>query len=86
MNKNKRYDDISDDEIRIIGNSGDTPNIKRMVIIALAALLVVGLVVAVVMFSTESAPTPAPVKKQVEIPIYGEEKVVVETDDTSVKQ
>lgn len=86
MNKNKRYDDISDDEIRIIGNSGDTPNIKRMVIIALAALLVVGLVVAVVMFSTESAPTPVPVKKQVEIPIYGEEKVVVETDDNSVSE
>ena len=49
MNKNKRHDDISDDEIRIIGNSGNTPNIKRIVIIALVALLVVGVVVAFLM-------------------------------------
>lgn len=75
MNKNKRYDDISDDEIRIIGNSGDTPNIKRMVVIAIAALLFVGVVVAAIMLSTKPAPTAASTNKQVNIPIYGEEVV-----------
>ena len=76
MNKNKRHDDISDDEIRIIGNSGNTPNIKRIVIIALVALLVVGVVVAAIMLSTKPAPTAASTNKQVNIPIYGEEVVL----------
>lgn len=75
MNKNKRHDDISDDEIRIIGNSGDTPNIKRIVIIALVALLVVGVVVAFLMPFNEPVSYASPLIEQEEVPIYGVEQV-----------
>lgn len=74
MNK-KRYDDISDDEIRIIGNSGNTPNIKRIVIIALVALLVVGVVVAFLMPFNEPVSYASPLIDQEEVPIYGVEQV-----------
>ena len=75
MNKNKRHDDISDDEIRIIGNSGNTPNIKRIVIIALVALLVVGVVVAFLMPFNEPVSYASPLIEQEEVPIYGVEQV-----------
>lgn len=80
MNK-KRYDDISDDEIRIIGNSEATSSIKRKIIIAIAALAVVG--IAILLFShlmPKSTPTD-----EVVIPIYGhdmEEVVVDKEEDT----
>ena len=79
MNKKKRYDDIGDDEIRIIGHSGGTPNIKRIVVIALAALVVVGVVVAVLVLSLQPAAPEMP--KQEVVPIYGERLVVVETTE-----
>ena len=82
MNKNKRYDDISDDEIRIIGNSGKTLNIKRIVTIVIAILAVLGAVFAVLMFSTYPEPT-AELKDEVDVPIYGEEVEVVKTSDES---
>ena len=75
MNKNKRHDDISDDEIRIIGNSGNTPNIKRIVIIALVALLVVGVVVAFLIPFNEPVSYASPLIEQEEVPIYGVEQV-----------
>lgn len=80
MNK-KRYDDISDDEIRIIGDSEATSSIKRKIIIAIAALAVVG--IAILLFShllPKSTPTD-----EVVIPIYGhdmEEVVVDKEEDT----
>lgn len=80
MNK-KRYDDISDDEIRIIGNSEATSSIKRKIIIAIAALAVVG--IAILLFShllPKSTPTD-----EVVIPIYGhdmEEVVADKEEDT----
>ena len=75
MNK-KRYDDISDDEIRIIGNSEATSSIKRKIIIAIAALAVVG--IAILLFShllPKSTPTD-----EVVIPIYGYDMEVVVAD------
>jgi hypothetical protein len=85
MNKNKRHDDISDDEIRIIGNSGNTPNIKRIVIIALVALLVVGVVVAFLMPFNEPVSYASPLIEQEEVPIYGVEQVT-EVDYTDAIQ
>lgn len=80
MNK-KRYDDISDDEIRIIGNSEATSSIKRKIIIAIAVIAVAG--IAILLFShllPKSTPTD-----EVVIPIYGhdmEEVVVDNKEDT----
>lgn len=76
MNK-KRYDDISDDEIRIIGNSKATSSIKRKIIIAIAALAVVG--IAILLFShllPKSTPTD-----EVIIPIYGHDMEVEVPDE-----
>lgn len=76
MNK-KRYDDISDDEIRIIGNSEATSSIKRKIIIAIAALAVVG--IAILLFShllPKSTPTD-----EVVIPIYGHDMEVEVPDE-----
>lgn len=75
MNK-KRYDDISDDEIRIIGNSEATSSIKRIIIIAIAALAVVG--IAILLFS-HLLPKSAPKEEEV-IPVYGHDMEVVVAD------
>lgn len=85
MSKRERYDDISDDEIRIIGDSGDTRNLKRMVLIALVALAVVGGILALV-FAGGNKENAVPEVEEVPVPIYGEEVVPVEevgvVDDT----
>lgn len=85
MSKRERYDDISDDEIRIIGDSGDTRNLKRMVLIALVALAVVGGILALV-FAGGNKENSVPEVEEVPVPIYGEEVVPVEevgvVDDT----
>ena len=75
MNK-KRYDDISDDEIRIIGNSEATSSIKRKIIIAIAALAVVG--IAILLFS-HLLPKSTPTDEEV-IPVYGHDMEVVVPD------
>lgn len=80
MNK-KRYDDISDDEIRIIGNSEATSSIKRKIIIAIAVIAVAG--IAIALFCHPS-PKAEP-KDETVIPIYGhdmEEVVVDKEEDT----
>lgn len=76
MNK-KRYDDISDDEIRIIGNSEATSSIKRKIIIAIAALAVVG--IAILLFCHPS-PKAEP-KDETIIPIYGHDMEVEVPDE-----
>ena len=85
MSKRERYDDISDDEIRIIGDSGDTRNLKRMVLIALVALAVVGGILALV-FAGGNKENSVPEVEEAPVPIYGEEVVPVEevgvVDDT----
>ena len=85
MSKRERYDDISDDEIRIIGDSGDTRNLKRMVLIALVALAVVGGILALV-FAGGNKENAVPEVEEAPVPIYGEEVVSVEevgvVDDT----
>ena len=48
MSKRERYDDISDDEIRVIGHSDEPRSKKRIVLIALAIIVVVVGVVALV--------------------------------------
>lgn len=78
MSKKERYDDISDDEIRIIGHSDNSSNIKRIVLIALAVVAVVGAIVALVFSqSNEVESTP---QTEESIPILGEEPIVVEED------
>ena len=85
MSKRERYDDISDDEIRIIGDSGDTRNLKRIVLIVFVALAVVGGVLALV-FAGGHKRSSVSVVEEAPVPIYGEEvvPVVVEgvVDDT----
>ena len=85
MSKRERYDDISDDEIRIIGDSGDTRNLKRIVLIALVALAVVGGILALV-FAGGNKENSVPEVEEAPVPIYGEEVVPVEevgvVDDT----
>ena len=85
MSKRERYDDISDDEIRIIGDSGDTRNLKRIVLIVFVALAVVGGILALV-FAGGHKRSSVPVVEEAPVPIYGEEvvPVVVEgvVDDT----
>ena len=85
MSKRERYDDISDDEIRIIGDSGDTRNLKRIVLIVFVALAVVGGILAIV-FAGGHKRSSVSVVEEAPVPIYGEEvvPVVVEgvVDDT----
>ena len=83
MSKKERYDDISDDEIRIIGDSGDTRNLKRMVLIALVALAVVGGVLALVFAGGEAEEMHTePIADESPVQIYGEEQVpVVEPEE-----
>ena len=76
MNK-KRYDDISDDEIRIIGDSEATSSIKRIVVIALAVIAVAG--IAIALFCHQS-PKAEP-KDEAVIPIYGHDMEVEVPDE-----
>ena len=76
MSKRERYDDISDDEIRIIGDSGDTRNLKRIVLIVFVALAVVGGILAIV-FAGGHKRSSVSVVEEAPVPIYGEEVVPV---------
>ena len=80
MSNKQRYDDIGDDEIRIIGNSDKSSNTKRIALIAFAVIAIVGAVVAFIL-SLEGEEESAPLETQ-QIPIYGEEVVVVEENPT----
>lgn len=80
MSNKQRYDDIGDDEIRIIGNSDKSSNTKRIALIAFAVIAIVGAVVAFIL-SREGEVESAPLETQ-QIPIYGEEVVVVEENPT----
>lgn len=76
MSKKQRYDDISDDEIRIIGHSDNTRNTKRTLFVVLAIIAVVAGAVALILTrgnKAESVEMNAPY-----IPIYGEEQQFVE--------
>ena len=75
MSKKERYDDISDDEIRIIGHSDEGGNTKRVVLIAIAVVAIVGAVVALIFSGGNAEPKP---QVEEQIPIYGEEIVVEE--------
>ena len=79
MSNKQRYDDISDDEIRIIGDSKEPRNIKRLVILALVVVAVVAGVVALVV----ARPNTALIENnetEEQIPIYGEEPEPVVED------
>lgn len=87
MSNKQRYDDISDDEIRIIGDSKEPRNIKRLVILALVVVAVVAGVVALVVARPNTALTENNETEE-QIPIYGEEPepvvdVVVDTEHFS---
>ena len=87
MSNKQRYDDISDDEIRIIGDSKEPRNIKRLVILALVVVAVVAGVVALVVTRPNTALTENNETEE-QIPIYGEEPepvvdVVVDTEHFS---
>ena len=69
MSNKQRYDDIGDDEIRIIGNSDKSSNTKRIALIAFAVIAIVGAVVAFIL-SREGEVESAPLETQ-QIPIYG---------------
>lgn len=76
MSKKQRYDDISDDEIRIIGHSDNPRNTKRTLFVVLAIIVVVAGAVALILTrgnKAESVEMKAPY-----IPIYGEEQQLVE--------
>lgn len=88
MSKKERYDDISDDEIRIIGHSDEGGNTKRVVLIAIALVAIVGAILALIFIGgsdSEQAP-----QHKAPIPIYGEELPVVEEpkviDDTHLSR
>ena len=83
MSNKQRYDDISDDEIRIIGDSKEPRNIKRLVILALVVVAVVAGVVALVVARPNTALTENNETEE-QIPIYGEEpeQVVEDVVDT----
>ena len=87
MSKKERYDDISDDEIRIIGHSDEGGNTKRVVLIAIALVAIVGAVVALIFSGGNAEPEP---QVEEQIPIYGEEIVVEEEhvtiDDTHLSR
>lgn len=87
MSNKQRYDDISDDEIRIIGDSKEPRNIKRLVILALVVVAVVAGFVALVVARPNTALTENNETEE-QIPIYGEEPepvvdVVVDTEHFS---
>ena len=75
MSKRERYDDISDDEIRIIGHSDEPRNTKRVAFIALAVVAIVCAALALIFVGDNDAPAP---ETEQQIPIYGEEPMVVE--------
>ena len=75
MSKKERYDDISDDEIRIIGHSDEPRNTKRVVFIALAVVAIVGAALALIFVGGNDTPAH---ETEPQIPIYGEEPMVVE--------
>ncbi|MBR5200477.1 MAG: hypothetical protein IKW31_01835 [Alistipes sp.] len=79
MSNKQRYDDISDDEIRIIGDSKEPRNIKRLVILALVVVAVVAGVVALVVARPNTALTENNETEE-QIPIYGEESEPVVED------
>ena len=79
MSNKQRYDDISDDEIRIIGDSKEPRNIKRLVILALVVVAVVAGVVALVVARPNTALTENNETEE-QIPIYGEEPEPVVED------
>ena len=79
MSNKQRYDDISDDEIRIIGDSKEPRNIKRLVILALVVVAVVAGVVALVVARPNTALTENNEAEE-QIPIYGEEPEPVVED------
>lgn len=75
MSKRERYDDISDDEIRIIGHSDEPRNTKRVALIAFAVVAIVGAALALIFVGGNDATAP---ETEQQIPIYGEEPMVVE--------
>ena len=75
MSNKERYDDISDDEIRIIGHSDEPRNTKRVVLIAFAVVAIVGAILTLIFVGEDEASAP---QVEEQIPIYGEEPVVVE--------
>jgi hypothetical protein len=75
MSNKERYDDISDDEIRIIGHSDEPRNTKRVVLIAFAVVAIVGAILTLIFVGGDEASAP---QVEEQIPIYGEEPVVVE--------
>lgn len=79
MSNKQRYDDISDDEIRIIGDSKEPRNIKRLVILVLVVVAVVAGVVALVVARPNTALTENNETEE-QIPIYGEEPEPVVDD------
>ena len=79
MSNKQRYDDISDDEIRIIVDSKEPRNIKRLVILALVVVAVVAGVVALVVARPNTALTENNETEE-QIPIYGEEPEPVVDD------
>ena len=84
MSNKKRYDDISDDEIRIIGHSDEAPSKKRIVLIAVIATLVVVAAILLTLFMSINNSDSGEVSEE-QVPIYGEEvvEVVESTSDVT---
>lgn len=75
MSKNRRYDDISDDEIRIIGSSTKSRMRKHVAIVAITPIVViVGIFVALVIFGNNKTRVTDSVETE-SVEIYGEETV-----------
>ena len=75
MNKKKRYDDIGDDEIRIIGSGTRSRMRKHIAIVAITPIVViVGIFVALVIFGNNKTRVTDSVETE-SVEIYGEETV-----------
>lgn len=73
MNKKKRYDDIGDDEIRIIGSGTRSRMRKHIAIVAITSLVViVGIFVALVVTGNEKTTVTDTVETE-SVEIYGQE-------------
>lgn len=73
MNKKKRYDDIGDDEIRIIGSGTRSRMRKHISIVAITSLVViVGIFVALVVTGNEKTTVTDTVETE-SVEIYGQE-------------
>lgn len=80
MSKRERYDDISDDEIRIIGHSDEPRSKKRIVLIALAIIVaVVGVVALVALLGDDEVERTKTVEEPIQI--LGEDTSVDKVGD-----